>query len=192
MDRRQFLRRVAPLGCLGLAGCAGDGSDATTGTETTAPATRSATEPTPTESATAEPTPTASPTRTETRTESPTPTATTTPTATRTPTPTSTPTATPTPAPSAVTVAVGPDDRLRFSPETFELAIGGTVTWEWQSNSHNIGVRSQPDGASWDAHDGALYDEGHTYSHTFDVAGEYEYYCSPHSGAGMVGSFTVR
>jgi plastocyanin len=188
MDRRRFLGRVGLLACLGFAGCAGSEGGTTRTTDEAA----TTTDPTPSPTATAEPT------RTETRTAAPTATATetetATQTATRTPTPTETPSPTPTPepAPSSVTVAVGPDDRLRFHPETFEVAVGGTVTWEWESDSHNVGVSAQPDGADWPAHDETLYDTGHTYSYTFEVSGEYDYYCSPHRGAGMVGSFTVR
>lgn len=192
MDRRRFLGRVGLLACLGFAGCAGSEGGTTRTTDEAA----TTTDPTPSPTATAEPTRTetrtAAPTATATETETATQTATRTPTPTETPSPTPTPTPTPEPAPSSVTVAVGPDDRLRFHPETFEVAVGGTVTWEWESDSHNVGVSAQPDGADWPAHDETLYDTGHTYSYTFEVSGEYDYYCSPHRGAGMVGSFTVR
>ncbi|QLG64062.1 plastocyanin/azurin family copper-binding protein [Halorarum salinum] len=32
---------------------------------------------------------------------------------------------------------------------------------------------------------------GETYEHTFEVEGEYGYFCIPHEGAGMVGTVTV-
>lgn len=180
MDRRRFLGRAGLLACFGVAGCV-DGTDSTdTETETQPP-----TE-TPTDTATR----TRTPTQRETETATRTPTATATPTETPTETPTRTATATP--APESVTVAVGPDGRFRFRPETFEVAVGGRVTWEWESNSHNIGVADTPDEASWSGHDETLYDAGHTYSYTFETPGQYDYYCSPHRGIGMVGSFTVR
>jgi len=198
MNRRQLLRRMSVGTLLALAGCTGD-EEATTDTTTTVPSETTAT---PTETATATTSPTATetsaatttrtPTETATPTETPTETPTQTLTATPTDTPTPTATPTPEPAPSEVTVLVGPDDSFRFEPETFAVAVGGTVTWEWESDSHNIGVAGQPDGANWEGHEATLYDTGHTYSYTFTAAGDYDYYCSPHRGRGMVGSFTVR
>ncbi|WP_247008748.1 plastocyanin/azurin family copper-binding protein [Halorientalis litorea] len=174
MDRRRFLGRAGLLACFGVAGCVG-GTDSTDTETETPPSTD---------------TPTRTPTATQRATETRTPTATATPT--ETPTETATRTETATPPPESVTVAVGPDGRFRFRPETFVVAVGGRVTWDWEGNSHNIGVADTPDGASWSGHDEMLYDTGHTYSYTFETPGQYEYFCSPHRGTGMVGSFTVR
>ena len=51
-----------------------------------------------------------------------------------------------------------------------------------------------PAGSDWsgtEGGDGGTYRSGHTHGHTFEVAGEYSYYCAPHQSAGVVGSFTV-
>jgi plastocyanin len=118
-------------------------------------------------------------------------------TATDTPRSTDTVTAAPTETPAddlAQTVAVAPEFELRFAPEEFEVAAGGTVRWAWEAGGHNVVAATTPDGSDWagtpDAPD-QLFNEGYTYEHTFEVPGTYEYYCSPHRTSGMGGSFTV-
>lgn len=144
---------------------------------------------------------TATPTRTDTSTATDSPTPTTTPSPTETPTPTETPspTATPTETPTAtptydLEVVVGPDGGLSFSPSSFDISTGDTVRWTWDSGGHNVKPSSTPSGSDWAGTPGDEFDTfsgGHTYQHTFDVAGDYEYYCAPHRSAGMTGSFTV-
>jgi len=99
-------------------------------------------------------------------------------------------------------------DNLNFAPETVEVSVGGTVTWE------NVGavahsVTAYEDGIPEDAdyfasgdfdaqaaaneaypEEGAL-GEGDTYQHTFDTPGEYDYYCIPHESV-MKGTVVVR
>lgn len=177
MDRRRYLAALVTTPLLGLAGCAGDGGTADT---------PSATEPDPqTQSATETATPTATETASPTPTDSPTP--------TETPTATDTPTATPTPTPTvAQTVAVAQEGRLRFSPESFEIESGETVRWVWQAGGHNVLVDSKPEGSDWSGTPGTdTYGGGYTHVHTFETTGTYEYYCGPHQGVGMDGSFEV-
>ena len=55
-----------------------------------------------------------------------------------------------------------------------------------------LAVESQPTDADWPGEDEEFgYSNGHTHSHTFEVAGDYEYFCEPHQSNGMEGSFTV-
>lgn len=173
MDRRRFLLTGLPAVAAGIAGCSG-------GEET----------PTDSPGATDSPTPTQTE-QTETGTGTGTPTSTSTSTTDPTETPTPEPTAT---AQADLTVAVAPGGALRFEPETFEVAVGETVRWEWESPGHNVSPTEgeQPDGADWAGEDERTYDEGHAYSETFEVAGEYAYHCDPHRSSGMTGSFTVR
>ncbi|GAA0467689.1 plastocyanin/azurin family copper-binding protein [Halococcus dombrowskii] len=100
------------------------------------------------------------------------------------------------------TVASGPDGRLVFDPEAVEVSVGDTVAWEFESAGHNVsGVPedneevSIPDGAepfsSYDGDPYAVVEEGKTYEHTFETAGEYTYVCIPHVSSGMVGTVTV-
>ena len=89
------------------------------------------------------------------------------------------------------TVTVGPGGSLVFDPETIEVTPGTTVEFVWESDNHNIVVDSQPDGADWQGTEGdasVTYDTGHTYTHTFETLGTYEYACEPHRTAGMLGS----
>lgn len=112
-----------------------------------------------------------------------------------TPTPTppeSTPTATATPSTGAdETVVVGPDGDLVFDPDELRVDVGTTVLWRWDSGGHTVTVESQPDGADWQGTGEQVQSAGFTHSHTFEVAGTYEYVCLPHESAGMVGSVVV-
>lgn len=173
MDRRTFLARGAPLALIGLAGC----SD----TEM------------PTDTATGSPTGTAEQTPTATAEETPTATAEPTPTAADETTPTAGDEGTPTPEPDQE-VVVGPSGRLRFEPESVTVSAGDTVLWRWDSSGHNVSPNqdSLPEGASWTGKDDGTFSAGTTYAHTFDTAGQYDYVCTPHQSAGMVGSVTVE
>jgi plastocyanin len=97
-------------------------------------------------------------------------------------------------AAQAAEVAVGPGGSLVFEPAEVYVAPGDTVKWSWGSNNHNIVVNSQPDGANWEGTEGSettTYNEGHTYEHTFETKGEYEYVCFPHK-PGMAGKVVVN
>lgn len=145
-------------------------------------------------------------------TQEPEPTATAVPPTTP-PEPTATPRATPhptgaTPAPGAGTAppaAAGPvvemNDQLRFDPEQLTIQVGDTVTWttvgaiphtstcdpaKAQNPDENVKL---PEGAEvWDS---GLVNSGESWSHTFDVPGDYTYFCIPHESAGMVATLTV-
>jgi plastocyanin len=91
-------------------------------------------------------------------------------------------------------VTVGPGGRLVFEPAEIEITPGTTVRWVWDSNNHNIVVDEQPEGAGWEGTEGGpgtTYDTGHTYTHTFETTGTYEYACEPHRSAGMLGTVIV-
>jgi plastocyanin len=174
MNRRGLLRTGALALAAVVAGC-GLGSDDSTATPDDDPG--------PTE------TPGAAQTATPTATETP----------TDTPTPTATPTGTPTPTASvalddAAQVVAVADGTAVFDPETFEVATGDTVVWVWHGSGHNVRATSRPRGSTFTGTPGGdetTYDEGYTFSHTFEAAGEYEYRCYPYRDLGMTGSFTV-
>jgi plastocyanin len=77
-----------------------------------------------------------------------------------------------------------------FRPENVEVAAGTEVVWTNKGrNEHNI---LHVDGDDW----GVEVDDfqpGAVYSHTFDRAGVYRYYCSIHgtTDAGMIGTIVV-
>jgi len=99
-------------------------------------------------------------------------------------------------------------DDLNFAPETVEVSVGGTVTWEnVGAVAHSVTAYEDgiPEGADYFAsgdfggeaaaneaypEEGAL-GEGDTYQHTFDTPGEYDYYCIPHESV-MKGTVVVR
>lgn len=88
-------------------------------------------------------------------------------------------------------VVVGPDGDLSFAPESLTVDAGTTVTFVWDSNTHNVVPNSQPDDADWEGHED-IEDSGFEYEYTFEVAGTYEYVCTPHESAGMVGEIVVE
>lgn len=182
MRRRTLLAAVGTAVAAGLAGCGGGSPDGPGGPD--APGTTAATDTaTPAETATGAATDTATPTDAATTAEPP----------FETPGGTDTATATAT-EDVAQTVAVGPEFQLRFAPEEFEVAAGGTVRWVWESSGHNVIAASTPAGSDWSGTPegtGRTFEEGYAYEYTFEVAGTYEYYCNPHRGNGMRGSFTV-
>lgn len=91
------------------------------------------------------------------------------------------------------TVTVGPGGSLVFDPEELTIETGTTVNFVWDSDNHNVVPQSQPESASWggEGEQGTTFNSGHEYSHTFSTTGTYEYVCTPHEGAGMVGSIEV-
>jgi len=97
-------------------------------------------------------------------------------------------------AQSTTEVTVGPGGNLVFEPAEVYVAPGDTVKWVWDSDGHNVVPESQPDGADWGGTGSAseLFDSGYEYEHTFETLGTYEYVCTPHAQAGMVGSVVVN
>lgn len=99
-------------------------------------------------------------------------------------------------------------DELAFVPATISVSTGDTVIWEnGGSIAHSITAYEDriPEAATYFASGGATTEEqarstypdqgqvdaGETYEHTFQVAGNYEYFCIPHEGAGMKGTVEV-
>jgi plastocyanin len=77
-----------------------------------------------------------------------------------------------------------------FRPENIEVAAGTEVVWTNKGrNEHNI-LHVEGDDWGVDVDD---FQPGAAYSHTFDEAGVYGYYCSIHgtTSAGMIGTIVV-
>lgn len=71
------------------------------------------------------------------------------------------------------------------------IESGDTVIWTWTSPNHT--VENDPDGTSVETFDsGILGPNGSTFSHTFTVVGDNDYYCSIHGAASMSGTITVE
>jgi plastocyanin len=91
-------------------------------------------------------------------------------------------------------------DALRFDPVTLTVPRGTTITWrntsqvmhtvtDDPSKALNPADTLLPAGAqAWDS---GTIDPTRTFTHTFDVAGTYKYFCQPHEAAGMIGTIVV-
>ena len=87
-------------------------------------------------------------------------------------------------------VTVGLNGTLQFTPDTLAISVGDTVRWTWSTGTHSStsGTPGSPDGL-WDS---GIHTQGATFLHTFNAAGSFPYYCTPHgSCCGMVGTINV-
>ncbi len=97
------------------------------------------------------------------------------------------------PKPASATTAdvtVGPSGNLVFSPSSVTIHPGDQVKWTWSSSGHSTtsGSPGLPNGI-WDS---GIHNAGATFTRTFNSAGTFPYYCTPHGGCcNMVGTVTV-
>lgn len=87
-----------------------------------------------------------------------------------------------------------------FDPVGLYVEPGTEVTWVNQSGGHSSTAyvegnpqsetrRIPEDAEGWDS--GFVSEEGAEFSHTFEVEGTYDYYCTPHKTQGMVARIVV-
>lgn len=92
-------------------------------------------------------------------------------------------------------------DEYKFDPATATIPVGATVTWENDGSmvhsatfdpakATNKADVALPSGV--DPFDSGLLQPKQTWSHTFTVAGTYNYICIPHEAMGMKGAITVQ
>ena len=83
-----------------------------------------------------------------------------------------------------VDVTIGPGFDLVFSPSSVTIHPGDQVKWTWGSSGHSTtsGSPGQPNGI-WDS---GIHNQGATFTHTFNSAGTFPYYCIPHGGCCMM------
>lgn len=86
---------------------------------------------------------------------------------------------------------------LQFVPSKLTIQSGDTVKFEMNKLApHNAVFGKVPAGADAKAlsHDDLLFGPGQGYTTSFAgaPAGDYEFYCQPHRGAGMTGTITVQ
>jgi len=98
----------------------------------------------------------------------------------------------------------------RFRPAEFSVTPGTTVRWlNTSSHAHTVTAYEGqiPDGADffasggfdsleaarqgWRDSAGGRLSEGDAFEYTFEVPGEYGYFCIPHETSGMVGTIVV-
>ncbi|GAA0257296.1 cupredoxin domain-containing protein [Halobaculum roseum] len=97
-----------------------------------------------------------------------------------------------------------------FRPYEVTISVGETVVWENTSTrAHSVTAYEDqiPEDAeyfatggydteaaareAWDGNEGAISANGR-FEHTFEVPGDYTYFCIPHEQAGMVGVVRVE
>ncbi|MCL9817651.1 cupredoxin domain-containing protein [Natronocalculus amylovorans] len=98
-----------------------------------------------------------------------------------------------------------------FTPETYTIEVGDTVTWENTSTrAHTVTAYDEliPEDAEffatggyeneqtareeWADRGGGGIDNGEQFAHTFAVPGNYGYVCIPHEQGGMIGTIVVE
>lgn len=105
-------------------------------------------------------------------------------------------------------VAVEMTDDNDFAPQTVSIAAGESVVWfSNDDSSHTVTAYEAkiPEDAEYFASGGhnseeearynnrkGVVNSGETYHHTFEVPGEYEYFCIPHERRKMVGTIIVE
>lgn len=99
-------------------------------------------------------------------------------------------------------------DGLVFDPDEMSIAPGDTVVWQNVGNvGHSVTAYEDqiPGEADYFASGGFDGEQaarggypsqgdivgGESFEHTFEVEGEYEYFCIPHESVGMLGTITV-
>ncbi len=87
-----------------------------------------------------------------------------------------------------IDVTVGADNGLSYDPANVVIDVGTTVVWEWTGRGGGHDVVEVDD----EVFASDLVDEaGHTFEHTFEDPGAYEYVCTPHQTQGMNGRIEV-
>jgi halocyanin-like protein len=88
-----------------------------------------------------------------------------------------------------VEVEVGAGNGLAFGPAAVRIDVGTDINWSWtgKGGSHNVVAE---DGA-FDS-GSTVGGSGNNFQHTFEEAGTYLYYCTPHQASGMKGAVIVE
>ena len=81
----------------------------------------------------------------------------------------------------------GNGNKMVYSKEIAEVAVGDTITWLPASKGHNVHFISAPDGIK-KLPKSKMNKE---YSYTFEREGIYLYQCTPHKSMGMIGLVIV-
>ena len=89
----------------------------------------------------------------------------------------------------AADIQMGSDGNLVFSPSELTIAAGDTVTFtNGDLPPHNMVVTDHPELS----HSDLAFMGGESFDVTFTDAGDYEFQCEPHAGAGMKGVIHVE
>lgn len=76
-----------------------------------------------------------------------------------------------------------------FNPSSLNVSVGDTVRWQWDAGSHTTTSGVIPAGANnWDEN---INSSSQNFEYPVQVAGLYNYVCTPHASMGMIGTFTA-
>jgi len=89
----------------------------------------------------------------------------------------------------AVDVVMGAGGNLAFEPNEITISTGDTLHFVNEAlPPHNIIVEARPDLSR----ESLLFAPGESQDIKFADAGDYEFWCGPHKGAGMTGTIHVE
>lgn len=89
----------------------------------------------------------------------------------------------------AVDVTMGSNGNLIFDPDDISISAGDTVHFvNGMLPPHNIIVEGRADLSR----ESLMFSPGESQDITFADAGDYEFFCGPHQGAGMTGVIHVN
>ena len=89
----------------------------------------------------------------------------------------------------AAEITMGSDGNLVFAPNELSIAAGESVTFtNGDLPPHNVVFLDNPELS----HPDLMFLGGEQIQITFDKAGDYEFQCEPHAGAGMKGVIHVE
>ena len=88
----------------------------------------------------------------------------------------------------AADIQMGSNGNLAFAPNELTINVGESVTFtNGDLPPHNMVVSDHPELS----HPDLAFVSGESFNVTFDKAGDYEFQCEPHAGAGMKGVIHV-
>ena len=89
----------------------------------------------------------------------------------------------------AAEIQMGSGGNLVFEPNELTVSVGESVTFtNGDLPPHNMVVADHPELS----HPDLAFVGGESFTVTFDEAGDYEFQCEPHAGAGMKGVIHVQ
>ena len=89
----------------------------------------------------------------------------------------------------AVDVTMGSNGNLVFEPNDISISVGETVHFvNGMLPPHNIIVEGRADLSR----ESLMFNPGESQDIKFADAGDYDFFCGPHQGAGMIGKVHVK
>ena len=89
----------------------------------------------------------------------------------------------------AVDVTMGSNGNLVFEPNDITIDVGDTIHFvNGMLPPHNIIVEGRADLSR----ESLMFSPGESQDITFADAGDFDFFCGPHQGAGMIGTIHVK